>query len=135
MLICTESEAMQVSTATILVILLDHLVSGGQQRLRDGEAERVGGLEVDDQLDFYGLLDRQIGWFLAFENAPGINANLAEPIAEAAAKAHHAAGEGELTEWVNRGQRMAGRQRGELFGTPVEEGAAADQDRPNALLR
>jgi hypothetical protein len=27
--------------------LLDHLVSGGQQRFRDGEAERLGGLLVD----------------------------------------------------------------------------------------
>jgi hypothetical protein len=42
---------------------LDHLVSGGQQRFRDGEAERFGSLEVDDKLDFYGLHDRQIGWF------------------------------------------------------------------------
>jgi hypothetical protein len=32
--------------------LLDHLVSGGQQRFRDGEAERFGGLEVDDKFDF-----------------------------------------------------------------------------------
>ena len=32
--------------------LLDHLVRRSQQRLRDGEAERFGGLEVDDQIDF-----------------------------------------------------------------------------------
>jgi putative tryptophan/tyrosine transport system substrate-binding protein len=57
-------------------------------------------------------------------------------IAEAAAIAHKAAGEGELTKWVDRGQRMAGRQRRELFHPPVEEvAAAADRERTNALSR
>ena len=56
-------------------------------------------------------------------------------IAEAAAIAHQAAGQGELTEWEDRGQRMAGRQRRELFRAPVVEGTDADQDRTNALLR
>jgi hypothetical protein len=36
--------------------LLDHLVGGGQQRFRDGQAERLGGLKIDDELDFCGLL-------------------------------------------------------------------------------
>ena len=44
--------------------LLDHFVGCGQQRFRDGEAERLGGLEVDDKLELGRLLDRQIRWFL-----------------------------------------------------------------------
>jgi hypothetical protein len=36
--------------------LLDHLVGGGQQRFRDGQAEGFCGLEVDDELEL-GVLE------------------------------------------------------------------------------
>src|SRR4029450_1672661 len=38
--------------------LFDHLVGATLHRLRHGNAERLGGLEVDDQFDFRCLLDR-----------------------------------------------------------------------------
>jgi hypothetical protein len=38
----------------------DHLVRGIQKTLRDGEAERLGGLEVDEQLEFSRLLDGKV---------------------------------------------------------------------------
>src|SRR5262245_62913624 len=41
--------------------LLDDSVRAGQDGLRNGQAERLGGGRVDDQLDLRGLLDRQIG--------------------------------------------------------------------------
>jgi len=37
--------------------LFDHLVCGGEQLRRQGEAEHLGGLEVDDELELGGLLD------------------------------------------------------------------------------
>jgi hypothetical protein len=39
-----------------------------------GDAERLRGLEVDEQLDFACLLDRQVGGFLALGNAADIPA-------------------------------------------------------------
>jgi hypothetical protein len=38
--------------------LFDQLVGATEQRDRHGEAQHLGGLQVDDQLDLGGLLDR-----------------------------------------------------------------------------
>ena len=57
-------------------MLFDHLVGGGEQRLQNGESERFGGLEIENQLEFGRLYDRKIGRFVAPENATGIDADL-----------------------------------------------------------
>jgi hypothetical protein len=54
--------------------LLDHIVGAAEQRQREGEAERLGGLEIDNEFDFCKQLDRQVGGLLPVENAPGIYA-------------------------------------------------------------
>src|SRR6516165_4600389 len=98
-------------------------------------AERLGGFEVDDEFQLGRLLNWQIGRFLPLENASGIDANFAVRVADAGAIAHQTAGQRELKAWEDRGQRMTGRQRCELFPAQIEEGAGADQDRSNVLLR
>src|SRR5262245_33227642 len=47
---------------------LDHLVGPPQERRRDTQAERLGSLDVDDQLIFGGLLHGQIGRLCAPED-------------------------------------------------------------------
>src|SRR5262249_30237219 len=41
--------------------LLDHVVGAEEDRWRDGQPERLGGLEIDDQFERGRSLDRQIG--------------------------------------------------------------------------
>src|SRR5262249_52613826 len=55
----------------------DHLVGAAHQWERHGDAERLRGLHVDDQLEFCDLLDRQVGRLLTFENPPGVDAKQA----------------------------------------------------------
>jgi hypothetical protein len=52
--------------------LLNYLVGGGEQFIRNGEAERPSGFEVDRKLEFGWQLHRQILRFLALQNAVDI---------------------------------------------------------------
>ena len=48
--------------------LFDHLVGDDEQRWRNGEAKRFGSLEIDRQLEFGRLLDRDIAGFRPVQN-------------------------------------------------------------------
>ena len=46
----------------------DHLIRLQEERWGDGEAERLGGLEIDHQLEFHRLLHGQVARLGAFQN-------------------------------------------------------------------
>ena len=58
-------------------------------------AERLGGLEIDHELEFGGPHDRQVARLLAPENPPRIDAGLAIGIRLAGSIAHQTAGHGD----------------------------------------
>src|SRR5262249_12164015 len=79
---------------------LDPLVGACEQYRRNLEAERVRGLEIDDQLDPRRLPHGQFGWLLASENTARVDAGQT---------VRGGFGKGAILE--NRRNRMAQRQR------------------------
>jgi hypothetical protein len=56
--------------------LFDHPVGTREHRWRNFEAERLGRLEIDDELKLGWLHDRQVGRLFALEDTAGIDTSL-----------------------------------------------------------
>ena len=76
------------------IVLFDHLVGACEERGRHGQAKRLGGLEIDHEFEFGGLLDRKIGGLCPLEDLIDILRSTAEGICEAGPVGDEAAGLG-----------------------------------------
>src|SRR5262249_19481076 len=114
---------------------LENLVDTAGQRQRNGDAERKGGLQVDEHLDFCRLLHRQIGRLATFKNSPGIDSDEAMCFRNVGTVAHQTSGRSELAPLVDRGNRMLNRQGGELLGMAGEERVAPNYQPTSTPLR
>jgi hypothetical protein len=90
--------------------LFDHLVGAGEHGRRNVDAQRLRGLEVDQEVEFCRQHHRQFRRLLALYNPAGVVARLAVGIASAGAVAHEAAGFDLLAIGEDRWQSVAGQQ-------------------------
>src|SRR5262245_56665579 len=99
-----------ISIPPSVVRLFDHLVGAGEQRRGDFDVEQSCSLEVDHQLEFGRLHNRQIGGLSALEDTSSIDTNLAIHVGNTSAIAHQPAGLDILTHRIGCRKNMARRQ-------------------------
>jgi hypothetical protein len=131
---CARAAIGEAAAAPPSSVMKSRRFDAANQRQRDAEAERLGGLHVDDELDFRRLLDRHLGGLLALENSACINTERAVRIQNGASVSHQAASGYKIAKLVDRGHPVADRQRGELFAAAVEQCIGADHKRAGPEL-
>src|SRR6516162_10803395 len=73
---------------TCSLILFNHFVGAGEERFGNRNAERFGGLQVDVQIKFGGLLHGQFTWLRTFQYPVDIARGTAEKVSVARAITH-----------------------------------------------
>src|SRR5262249_49618138 len=123
--LCAISGLMQCSKTN----LFDHLVGAGEQLRRHREAERAGGRQGDDELEFGRLHHRQVGRLAPLENATHIDADLTIRIPTVGSIAHQPASFGILTHVIDCWKGMSCRQYSKLDAAADKERIRSDQQR------
>src|SRR5947208_38736 len=98
-------------TSLQLAHLLDHLVGSDKQRRWDGQAERLGGFEVDRKLELGRPLNWKIAWVRAPEDAIHIACRPGVLIRAIDAIGDQAAGRNDGAKCIDRGHAILGCER------------------------
>src|SRR6516164_2885770 len=109
-------------------VSLNDLVGGGQQRFRDGEAEGLGGFEVDDQFELGRLFDRDIGRLRPPQNLVDKDSGAPVPVPEVWSIGHQTSSFELLTPAVHRRQSRPQRQSVDLKRVVHHQWVGSDID-------
>ena len=114
--------------------LFDHLVRECEQRRGDFQAERLYGLEVDDEIEPGRSHGRQIDRLSALEYAANVDAGMLITVDDVGPIAHQATRVDELTRPVDRGNCMARRQPNESVTLDEYKNVGADKQSASTAL-
>jgi hypothetical protein len=108
--------------------LLDHLVSLRKQRRWHLDAQHLGRLQIDDELELSRTHDWQVGRFFALKDAASIDACLARQVRTPRSVAHEPAGFDKISEIIDRRHPVTRRLRNELHATISEQRVGIDHE-------
>jgi hypothetical protein len=83
--------------------LLDHLIGEREQVVGDFDAQRPGGLGIDDQLELARLHHRQVRGLGPLEDATGLDADLTKHLRQTRSVGDQAAGFRKLAHVIDGG--------------------------------
>src|SRR6516162_8545851 len=115
-------------TSLRLAHSFDHLVGDGEHSGWNIKAEHFCGLEIDHQLELGRLQHRQVGRFLAFENAANVDSNLSIGISQTGAIADKPSSRRKFAAPVYRRNCVAGCKRCDLVTLAEEERISRDYE-------
>src|SRR5262245_39589476 len=106
---CPNSGLMRCSKTALAIPSVEQLGGARKKYTRNCEAERLRCFEVDKQLYFGDLLNRQISGLLTLEDASGLDASLAVRFHKAASVTHQTARDSKVARLMDSGHQVPGR--------------------------
>src|SRR6516165_79837 len=114
--------------------LFDDLVGKRQQPVRNSDSQYPGRFAVDNKFNFRGLLDRQIGWFLTFQDTCGVHTDDTVRLGDTGPIAHQATCDCKVWILVDARYRVLIRKRGEFYNATGEKCIVSNQQRTGSYF-
>src|SRR6516225_4357053 len=114
--------------------LFDDLVGKRQQPVRNSDSQYPGRFAVDNKFNFRGLLDRQIGWFLTFQDTCGVTTDDTVRVSDTGPIAHQPTCDCKVWILVDARYRVLIRKRGEFYNATGEKCIVSNQQRTGSYF-